>query len=477
MEPVDGKDIYTTINVNIQDIVNNALLNGLSKHKAHHGCAVVMEVKTGEIKAIANLTETGPNTYNETFNYAVGESFEPGSTFKIVSALALLEKDKIQMDDSVLINYGRLKIGNKIMEDAEPSPFKSRSFSYAFEHSSNVGISTSVLNGFKDNPKEFTDYIKELSIDKPLEIELPGEGKPYVKSPGNNLWSSISLPWMSIGYEIRLTPLQLLNVYNAVANNGEMVKPFIVKAIGQKGEIEKKIKGRILNEEIASESTINKIKALLRGTVDSGTAKSINNSRVKIAGKTGTANIASGKGYIEGAYYSSFAGYFPADNPKYSIIIVINKPTIGGYFGGVVAAPIAKEIAEKISGIQLFEGNKLSDSLKDTGTLPYILAGKKSRTSNFLDKFTNYDYHSNGESSDWITAKKDSTGEYNYFIDNENPNTVPNLEGIGLRDAINCIENRKLKLVTSGKGRVYWQSLKPGSQITKGSTLFIKLKI
>lgn len=477
VEPVDGKDIYTTINVNIQDIVNNALLSGLTKHQAHHGCVVVMEVKTGEIKAIANLTETGTNTYNEIFNYAVGESFEPGSTFKIVSALALLEKDKIQTEDSVLINYGQLKIGNKIMLDAEPSPFKSRSFSYAFEHSSNVGISTSVINGFKDNPKEFTDYIKELSLDKPLGLELPGEGKPYVKSPGNRLWSSISLPWMSIGYEIRLTPIQLLNVYNSVANNGKMIKPFIVKAIGQKGEIEKKIKGKILNDEIASESTIKKVKALLCGVVDSGTAKSINNSRVKIAGKTGTANIASGKGYIEGAYYSSFAGYFPANDPRYSIIIVINRPTTGGYFGGVVAAPIAKEIAEKISGIQQFEGNELSDSIKDAGTLPSILAGKKTRTSTFLDKFTNYDYHSNGESSDWIIAKKDSIGEYNFIVDNQNINTVPNLEGIGLRDAINCIENRKLKLVVSGKGRVYWQSIKPGSQITKGSTLFIKLKI
>jgi cell division protein FtsI (penicillin-binding protein 3) len=477
VEPIDGKDIYTTIDVNIQDIVNQALLTGLCKHNAHHGCVVVMDVKTGEIKAIANLTENGINNYKETFNYAFGESFEPGSTFKIISALALLEKEKIETNDSVLINYGQLKIGDKIMEDAESSPFKKQSFSYAFEHSSNVGISTSVMDGFKDNPKEFVDFIKELKLDKPLGLELSGEGKPFVKSPGTKTWSRISLPWMSIGYEIRLTPLQLLTVYNAVANDGEMVKPFIVKAIGQKGEIEKKFKTQIINDEIASESTIKKIKNLLCGVVDSGTAKGINTSRVKIAGKTGTARIAHGKGYSEGEYNSSFAGYFPAEKPKYSIIIVVNKPKVGGYFGGIVAAPIAKEIAEKLSGIHQNIGTSLSDTFADNNSLPITIVGKKSLTTNFLKKFTNYDYHSSGETGDWIIAKKDSIGEYDYVVYQDGSNLVPNLAGMGLRNAIEVAEAKNLKILASGYGRVYWQSISPRSKLVKGKTLLIKLKI
>ncbi len=477
VEPVNGKDIYTTIDVNIQDIVNNALYQGLVKHQAHHGCAIIMDVKTGEIKAIANLTKSANETYNESFNYAIGESFEPGSTFKIVSALALLEKGEIETTDTVLINYGKLKIGNKIMEDAEPSPYKSKTFSYAFEHSSNVGISTSVLNEFKDNPRLFTNYIKSLQLNKPIGFELTGEGIPYIKSPGHKTWSGISLAWMSIGYEIRLTPLQLLMVYNAVANNGIMTKPYLIKAIGEKGEIEKKFAPQILNEKIASEKTISRVQELLRGVVDSGTAKSLNKSRIKFAGKTGTAKIADGKGYIDDAYYSSFAGYFPANSPKYSIIIVINRPSKGDIFGGVVAAPIAREIGEKISGIYLNSGTQLDDTLVDHGSLPKVLTGRKKTTLSFLKKYTNYSYQSEGEITDWISASKDSIGEYTYTSAIDEANKVPNLIGMGLKDVINYSEFRKLMIVAEGIGRVYWQSIPPGNKVIKGNTLLVKLKI
>ncbi len=477
VEPVNGKDIYTTIDVNIQDIVNNALLQGLLKHKAHHGCAIVMEVKTGEIKAIANLTKSANETYSESFNYAIGESFEPGSTFKIVSTLALLEKGKIETTDTVLINYGKLNIGNKIMEDAEPSPFKSKPFSYAFEHSSNVGISTTVLNEFKHNPSLFTNYIKSLHLNKPIGFELSGEGIPHIKSPGQKTWSGISLAWMSIGYELRLTPLQMLMVYNAVANNGIMTKPFLVKAIGEKGEIEKKFAPQILNEKIASEKTIARVQDLLRGVVDSGTAKSLQKSRIKFAGKTGTAKIADGKGYIDNAYYSSFAGYFPANDPKYSIIIVINRPTNGEIFGGVVAAPIAKEIGEKVSGIYLNAGTPMDDSVVDHGSLPKILSGRKKTTLQFLDKYTKYSYQSDGDITDWISASKDSLGDYTYTSALNEVQKMPNLIGMGLRDVISYTESKKLKIISEGIGRVYWQSIPQGNSIKKGNTLLIKLKI
>jgi len=477
VEPVDGKDVYTTIDINFQDIVNKALQTGLLKHQAHHGCAILMEVSTGEIKAMANLTESGNGTYRETFNYAIGESFEPGSTFKLVSALALLEGDKIDLEDTVLINYGTYQINGETMIDSEESPFKSRPFWYAFEHSSNVGISTAVLKAYRDNPASYIDYIKTLKLDKPLGLELPGEGNPFIRSVSSPSWSKTSLPWMSIGYELKLTPLQLLTVYNAVANDGEMLKPLLVKAIGHKGEIEKKITASIVNDKIASKSTLKKIKKLLKGVVDSGTAKRIGSSPVDIAGKTGTARISDGRGYAIGAYYASFAGYFPADNPKYSVIVVVNRPKIEGYFGGVVAAPIVKDIAEKISGIEQTIGIELPDTLSDKGTLPLILSGKKRNATNFLEKFTNYDYSSSSNSANWIMARKDSLGEYKYNTIADNPNVIPDLQGMGLKDALYLVENKNVRVISQGKGRVYWQSLRPGYRVINRSTLIIKLKM
>jgi cell division protein FtsI (penicillin-binding protein 3) len=477
LEPVDGKDVYTTINVNIQDIVNNALFTGLTKHQAHHGSAILMEVKTGEIKAIANLTLSPDGTYKETFNYAVGESFEPGSTFKLVSALALLNNSKIAIDDSVFINYGSCEIKGKTMLDAETSPFKNQTFAYAFEHSSNVGISTTMMQAFKDEPKAFSNYIKELKLDKPLGLEIPGEGVPLIKEPGKKSWTRITLPWMSIGYEVKCTPLQLLSVYNAVANDGLMLKPFLVKAVGQKGEIEKKFKPVTLNEKIADNNTLSKVKDLLKNVVVRGTGSTIRDCRIPVSGKTGTARISDGTGYAEGDYYSSFAGYFPSDKPVYSIIVVINKPRVGGYFGGVVAGPIVKEIAEKVLGIQTLNGNQLPDSLEDAGTFPYVLAGQNKRATSFLERYTNYDLETTGENSDWIFAKKDSTGKYIYSVNNPGAETMPNLEGMGLRDAIYILENKKLKVKSEGKGRIYWQSVNAGNKVVKGSTVLIKLKV
>jgi cell division protein FtsI (penicillin-binding protein 3) len=333
-----------------------------------------------------------------------------------------------------------------------------------------------MMNAFKSNPKEFTDYIKELKINKPLGVEIPGETSPRIAEPGSKSWSPVSLPWMSIGYEVTLTPLQLLTIYNGVANDGEMLKPYFVKAIGQKGEIEKRFKPIVINDEMASKSTLKKVRALLKGVVDSGTARNISNSRIEIAGKTGTARISDGKAYSEGDYNSSFAGYFPADKPVYSIIVVINKPREGGYFGGVVAGPIVKEIAEKILGTQQHTGSELADSLTDLGTLPIVIAGKKSRAVSFLDNFTDYDFDGDADNTDWVSARKDSVTNYAYALLSESQNVLPNLTGMGLRDALYYLENKKIRVTYSGKGSVYWQSVEPGSKIVKGSSIYLKLR-
>lgn len=476
LEPVDGKDIYTTIHVSIQDIVNHALLNGLTRHNAHHGCAVLMDVKTGEIKAIANLTAGGDGTYHETFNYAIGESYEPGSTFKLISALSLLHHNRITLSDSVLINNGSYDIKGKTMLDAETSPFRKQTFRYAFEHSSNVGISYAMMNAYKEEQEKYTDFIKQLHLNKPLGLEIAGEAEPVIKEPGKKRWTRITLPWMSIGYELRCTPLQLLTVYNAVANGGAMTKPYLVKAIGQKGVIEKSFKPQIINEQIASPEAIEEVKNLLRGVVTAGTGSALRSCRIPISGKTGTARISDGNGYAEGLYNSSFAGYFPSDNPVYSIIVVINRPQSGEYFGGVVAAPVVKEIAEKVLGIQTINGRELSDSLTDAGNLPLVICGNQKKTSAFLKKFTDYSVRSDGNSY-WIKATRDSGKSYTVQSLSDHTSQMPDLEGMGLRDALYLLENKKLKVMATGKGRVYWQSVSAGSPIQQGKTILLRLKI
>ncbi|NUM32218.1 MAG: transpeptidase family protein [Bacteroidetes bacterium] len=477
VEPTDGKDIYTTIDINIQDIVNNSLLNGLIKHKAHHGCAILMEVKTGEIKAIANLTVKNDGTYSETFNYAIGESFEPGSTFKLVSALALIEKNKIKLDDSVLINYGEFKILDKVMYDAEESRFKKQSFEFAFEHSSNVGISTAIQKYFAENPKEFIDYLKKLNIQNRTGIELPGEAKPFVKDFKSKTWSKISLPWISIGYEIKLTPLQILNLYNAVANNGVMVKPFIVKAIGEKGEKIKIFNTQIINQKITDDETLKKIKHLLKNVVLTGTASVIKNSNIKISGKTGTARISDGKGYKENEYYSSFAGFFPEENPEYSVIVVVNNPKENGYYGGIVAAPIVKDLAEKIYGYKINSGKNLNDFITANSIKTLDFAAKKDVLKKFNNKYLKKKIIEETTNADWLYIPSDSTGNINAKPIKDVKNLMPDLTGMCLKDVLFILENKKVKVQVTGKGKVFWQSIKPGVNIGKGTILILKMQV
>lgn len=475
MEPTDGRDIFTTIDINIQDIVNNELLKGLKYHKAHHGCAILMKVKTGEIKAIANLTLSNDGEYYEKYNYAIGESYEPGSTFKLASALALIEKNKINLNDSVLINYGEISINKKLMTDAEQSKYKTQSFAFAFEHSSNVGISTAIQNSFSENPQEFIDYLKKLNLDKPLNIEIPGEVKPLIKNYRSKYWSNISLPWMSIGYEVKLTPLQILNLYNSVANNGTMLKPYLIKSIKNKNETIKEFTPQIISDKISDENTLSKIKLLLSNVVKSGTASNINNSTIKISGKTGTARISDGKSYFENEYYSSFAGYFPSDNPEYSIIVVVNRPKINGYYGGVVAAPIVKQIAEKIYGYNPeILNNAENEKTKRLSNLPDF-TGYSKTIIKFNKKFSIIIQLENENNNDLVSIKKDSIHK---SLNTKNKlNEMPDLLGMCLKDALFLLENNNIKVKTEGKGKVYWQSVEPGTNIGKGTIVTIKMQI
>ncbi len=352
-EPTEGFDIHTTINVNIQDIAHTALLEQLEKFEADHGCVVIIETSTGKVKAIANLGRTEVGTYYEKLNYALGEAHEPGSTFKLVSMIAALE-DKIidentpiKTGNGELIFYGKYKV-----RDSKKGGYGTIPAGKVFEVSSNTGIVKIIHDNYKNNPKKFVDRLYNMGINKPLGLPIRGEGKPKIPYPNDSDWDGLDLPWMAYGYGVAMTPLQTLTFYNAIANNGEMVKPRFIEKIGVIGESPQQIFGKeILNPSICSQSTIEKVKNMMFNVVDKewGTAHKIKDKDFTIAGKTGTCQVDYNRTGKEVQYISSFVGYFPAKQPEYSCIVVIHRPNkLLGYYGSTVAAPVFKKIAKKI---------------------------------------------------------------------------------------------------------------------------------
>ncbi len=352
-EPTEGFDIHTTINVNIQDIVHAALLEQLDKFEADHGCVVVIETSTGKVKAIANLGRTEVGTYYEKLNYAVGEAHEPGSTFKLISMIAALE-DKV-IDENTLIKTGDGELtfyGKYKVRDSKKGGYGTISAGKVLEVSSNTGIVKIINDNYKNNPKRFVDRIYNMGINKPIGLPIKGEGNPKIPYPNDTDWDGLDLPWMAYGYGVAMTPLQTLTFYNAIANNGEMVKPRFIEKIGVIGELPQQIFGKeILNPSICSQSTIEKVKTMMFNVIDKkwGTAHNIKDRDFTIAGKTGTCQVDYNRIGKEVQYISSFVGYFPAKKPQYSCIVVIHRPNKRlGYYGSTVAAPVFKKIAKKI---------------------------------------------------------------------------------------------------------------------------------
>jgi cell division protein FtsI (penicillin-binding protein 3) len=439
IDPVDGKDIVTTINVNIQDIAHHALLLQLEKFKADHGTVIVMETKTGEIKAISNLGRTKSGKYYERLNYAIGESHEPGSTFKLMSMVVALE-DKV-IDSSTVIDTenGKWKVGRRIVRDSHHGGYGKITASQVLEKSSNVGIAKIIQNNYKNNPQKFIDGLSKLEVGFKLNLPIIGEGKPYIPTPKNkDRWSKITLPWMSFGYGVSITPLQTLTFYNAIANNGKMVKPMFVKAIKQQDEVLKVFETEVINNKICSQSTINKVNKMLQNVVKRGTATNIYNKDYFLAGKTGTCLVDYGKNGDKPQYIASFAGFFPADNPKYSCIVVIHKPdTDLGYYGNTVAAPVFAKIAQKL--------------YTDTP---------------IVDEF-------NQLKSDYGFLNR---SEKRYNINSEREfNTMPNLTGMVGMDAVSLLENLGLNVSFDGSGKVVGQSVKSGEKLTKGKKIKLQL--
>ncbi|MFO8129952.1 MAG: penicillin-binding protein 2, partial [Bacteroidales bacterium] len=369
IEPENGKDLVTTIDINIQDVAEHALYKNLVKHNATQGCAIVMETATGYVKAIANLSYNQETSdYEEVYNYAIAEKVEPGSTFKLVSMIALLEDGKVGLNDSIDTGDGWAMFYNRTMKDVKKVRDGKISAREAFEKSSNVGISKLMHGSYKEDPDGFIKHIQALRLDEPLGIEVLGEAIPFIKTPDNrDSWYGTTLPWMSIGYEILLTPLQLLTLYNAVANGGKMVKPLFVKEIQQSGKTIKTYKPSIRVKKICSATTLDSIQSLLKGVVERGTGKSLNNAPYRIAGKTGTAQVAdANRGYDQKIYNASFVGYFPADAPEYSCIVVINNPKEGYYYGSSVAIPVFREISDNIYATTYRLARKMEEPEKHT---------------------------------------------------------------------------------------------------------------
>ena len=480
IRPEDGYDIVTTIDINIQDVAESALLRQLMNKDAEYGCVVVMEVETGYIKAIANLEKKGSGYgYGEYYNYAIGEQglTEPGSTFKLVSMLALLEEGKVNLKDTIDTGNGTYKFYNQTMRDAKYGGYGKLTVRQAFEKSSNVAISKLVDEHFGVAPAKFLSYVEQVGLDKPLGFQLKGEGVPYFKDPRDKKnWYGTTLPWMSIGYELKVTPLHTLTLYNAVANGGKVVKPMIVQRIQKGNYIEEKYDTEVLRKSIASDETIEQLQSLLEGVVERGTARNIANSDYKIAGKTGTAQKLINGRYTR-KYYTSFAGYFPADKPKYSMIIVIDSPTGFNAYGGDVSAPVFKEIADKIYAQDLklnkeVKPKKVKDPTLSQEVFPYIQAGKADELQMICNRFGLSNHYDGAER--WVKSTV-SNRSIAWRPNKVDAPLVPDVHGMTLRDALYVLENKGLRVHYSGKGRVKRQSIRAGSNVPKGGTINIEL--
>ena len=436
VDPRDGYDVVSTIDVNIQDIAHNALLTSLEKFEADHGCVVVMETKTGEIKAISNLGRTSSGKYYEDRNHAVYESHEPGSTFKLMSMVAALE-DKV-IDSSTVFDTenGRVKFYDRTAIDSRKGGYGKISAARAFELSSNTAFAKMIHENYKSNPTRFVKRLFNMGLNDKLGLEIKGEGAPKFPYPGDDNWYGTTLPWMAFGYGVQLTPLQTLTFYNAIANNGEMVKPKFIKKIKEWDVTVESFDTEIINPRIASQNTIDAVKKMMENTVKRGTARNIYSSDFSMAGKTGTCKTEYWK--EANRYISSFAGYFPADKPQYSCIVVVHKPKKEiGYYGNIVAAPVFKQIAQKIYS---------ATPVVEEVALP------KDNDKRIVTDYESY-----------------------YSRVNNTATVVPNVRGMSGMDAVALLENLGLKVRFRGSGKVTTQSIKSGEKIIKNKTIVLKL--
>ena len=440
-EPKDGFDVYTTIDVNIQDIAHHALLEQLETYKADHGSVVVMETKTGAIRAISNLGRNKEGRYYERLNYAIGESHEPGSTFKLMALAVALEDKKIDTTTIVDTKKGVLSFYGKKVRDSKKGGYGKISVAEAFEVSSNTGIVSAIDQAYKDNPSQFVDGLYKMNLNDSLQLPLVGEGKAIIPDPRikNNRWSGIALQWMAYGYGVSFTPLQTLTFYNAIANDGKMVKPRFIDRIKTIDKTIEVYDTEVVNPQICSKETIQKLQKLLQNVVDKdhGTGHGLYTKNFSMAGKTGTCQK-DYKNKEQLNYISTFSGYFPAENPEYSCIVVVHEPEKSvGYYGADVSGPVFKKIAQKIYTSAPVDD--VVDKIED-------------KTPDVEEQYNSY----------YTTAEKYKT-------------VMPNLKGLPAIDAIAILENMGLNVKLIGRGTVHKQSIRKGEKVTPKATVILEL--
>ncbi|MCT4664499.1 MAG: transpeptidase family protein [Flavobacteriales bacterium] len=471
-EPIDGADIVTYLDIRMQDLCHNALLKQVEKYKALNGSMILMEVKTGAIKAMVNLRRGSDGVYRETRNYAVGAAKEPGSTFKLFSYMVAMEDGHIDTNDMIETGNGEHVFYGQKMRDSHRGGFGTISVKEAFEKSSNIAIAKIVEKHYRSNPQDFVDKLARLGVNQKIGVDIPGEPIPTIKNEGDKGWSLVSLPWMAYGYEVALSPIQILSYYNAIANHGELVKPQLVKEVVRAGRIIETFPKKVLNSSICTEETLGKLKSMMKGVVaKGGTASNIASEQFTSGGKTGTCQTDYWNG--QRAYISSFAGFFPYDNPKYSCIVVVEKPdTKIGFYGNVVAAPAFAEVRNSLFSEKSIDLEPQDDI--DYQKMPeqnIVFAEDLEPILDELDIDNNIVEQHQG----WLNMKgsEDRLMVENHFIEES---AVPNVIGMNLMDALFLLENIGLKVSYSGIGKIKSQSLAEGKIPKKGDLIKLELE-
>ncbi|QEM05761.1 transpeptidase family protein [Mucilaginibacter rubeus] len=471
--PKDGADIISTINVNFQDVAQDALKKQLVKSAADHGCVVLMEVSTGEIRAIANYTRTKDGDYKEQMNYAISNAIDPGSTFKLASYMTMLDQHKIDTSTIVNAEGGKYKFPKgPTITDTEHDNYE-MSVKRAFEESSNVAAAKLVDRFYHNNPWEYINKLYSYHLNEKLQLQIPGEGRPVIKNPSNRSWNkNYSLPEMAYGYEMNITPLQMLAYYNSVANNGKMIAPLLVREIRRLGNPIEQFQARVINEQVCSEATLGKVRGMLEGVVLNGTGKNvIKNKLYSVAGKTGTAQVANGtKGYKDKKYQASFCGYFPADHPKYSMIVVINNPTQGDYLAAKVAGPVFREVADRVYANDLDINQTSQAHFVGNTVMPQVKQGNMKALKKVYSKLGVKPLYASANST------VDTSNGIPFEEVKYKNGTVPAVTGMGLSDALYVMGNAGYKVTVRGSGIVTNQSVTGGSAIPKGSRILIELQ-
>ncbi|MBX3101151.1 MAG: transpeptidase family protein [Bacteroidetes bacterium] len=461
-ESREGLDIRTTLNVNMQDVADAALKKAVLRHKANWGVAILMEVQTGHIKAIAN--------YPETYNHAVATLLEPGSTFKTASVINVLEAGYIQPDDTINVGQGKVEYDDRTMRDDYTTG--RISFRTAFEKSSNIGISRVVNEHYRANPRKFYEELDALGILEPLGFQLKGEPSPYVVRPGTRHFNATTLPWLSIGYNVMLTPLQMLAFYNAIANDGKYIQPLIVSEVQDHGKTVEAFEARVLKSRICSEKTLAQVRSLLEGVVSHGTARRINTGHVPIAGKTSTTQKLKGGRYTA-SYMSAFVGYFPADAPRYSCIVIIDEPSVDEFYGGAVAAPVVREIADHLQATRL---RSLPAERRSAKSQYPMVRAAHNRDIRAVYSMLNLPLAAQKAHTEYVRTVRSSDTEVALKAHNTPARRVPDTRGMTSKDALPLLENMGLRVVLRGYGRVAQQSVAPGSPLRKNQLIILDLQ-